>query len=181
MKWMQFVRGSVVTLASLGLLCPQSVLAAFPSAGGAAAPITAVRDVTLQDDGSLRGHVLDSQGQPFGNVQVSVVQQGKLVQAVQSDDAGRFAISGLRGGLYQLATEQGVAVYRVWTPHTAPPSAGAEALLIHQGTLVRGGAPLGGGYGGGVLGFLSNPWVLGGIVAAAIAIPLALDDDDDAS
>jgi hypothetical protein len=29
-----------------------------------------------------------------------------------------------------------------------------------------------------VIRFLSNPWVLGGIVAAAIAIPLALDDDD---
>ena len=29
-----------------------------------------------------------------------------------------------------------------------------------------------------VLGFLTNPWVLAGIVAAAIALPLALDDDD---
>jgi hypothetical protein len=29
-----------------------------------------------------------------------------------------------------------------------------------------------------VIGFLSSPWVLAGIVAAAIAIPLALDDDD---
>ena len=29
-----------------------------------------------------------------------------------------------------------------------------------------------------ILAFLANPWVLAGIVAAAIAIPLALDDDD---
>ena len=40
-----------------------------------------------------------------------------------------------------------------------------------------GGGFLGGG-GGGLLGLLSNPWVIGAGVAAAIAIPLALDDDD---
>jgi hypothetical protein len=34
------------------------------------------------------------------------------------------------------------------------------------------------GQGESVLRFLSNPWVLGSLVAAAIAIPLALDDDD---
>lgn len=43
-----------------------------------------------------------------------------------------------------------------------------------------GGGFLGGG-GGGILGFLTNPWVIAGGIAAAIAIPLALDDDDDAS
>jgi hypothetical protein len=32
--------------------------------------------------------------------------------------------------------------------------------------------------GGGMLGWLANPWVLAAVVAAAIAIPLALDDDD---
>ncbi len=40
-----------------------------------------------------------------------------------------------------------------------------------------GGGLFGGG-GGGLLGLLSNPWVIGAGVAAAIAIPLALDDDD---
>ena len=31
----------------------------------------------------------------------------------------------------------------------------------------------------GSLRFLQNPWVLGAIVSTAIAVPLALDDDDD--
>ena len=31
---------------------------------------------------------------------------------------------------------------------------------------------------GGLGGMLANPWVLGLIVAAAIAIPIALDDSD---
>ena len=39
----------------------------------------------------------------------------------------------------------------------------------------------GGGFGGGVMGLVSNPWFVGAVVAAAIAIPLAVDDDDDAS
>ena len=30
-------------------------------------------------------------------------------------------------------------------------------------------------------GFLANPWVIGGAIAAAIAIPLALSDNDDGS
>jgi hypothetical protein len=29
--------------------------------------------------------------------------------------------------------------------------------------------------------FLTNPWVLGAVVATAIAIPLAIDDTDDGS
>jgi len=41
---------------------------------------------------------------------------------------------------------------------------------------------VGGGGGGSYLPWLANPWVLAGIVAAAIAIPLAIaGDDDDAS
>lgn len=48
------------------------------------------------------------------------------------------------------------------------------------GGLFGGGGGLLGGAGGGVLG--ASPLVIGGIVAAAIAIPLAVaDDDDDAS
>jgi hypothetical protein len=31
------------------------------------------------------------------------------------------------------------------------------------------------------LGFLSNPWVLAGVVAAAIAVPLAISSDDEGS
>lgn len=34
---------------------------------------------------------------------------------------------------------------------------------------------------GGKWSFLTNPWVLGAIVATAIAVPLAIDDSDDES
>jgi len=39
----------------------------------------------------------------------------------------------------------------------------------------------GGYYQGGRLSFLTNPWILGSIVAAAIAVPLAIHDSDDGS
>lgn len=39
----------------------------------------------------------------------------------------------------------------------------------------------GGIYQGRTMGFLTNPWVLGAVVATAIAVPLALDDSDDGS
>lgn len=39
-----------------------------------------------------------------------------------------------------------------------------------------------GGYDQGRrLSFLNNPWMIGAIVATAIAVPLALDDSDDGS
>jgi hypothetical protein len=39
----------------------------------------------------------------------------------------------------------------------------------------------GGFYQGRAINFFTNPWALGAVVAAAIAVPLAIDDSDDAS
>jgi hypothetical protein len=102
-----------------------------------------------------------------------VIDQGRAVASTQTGVDGRFAIAGVKAGVYEVATSQGVTVCRLWAPRTAPPAAQSDALVVHGGSVVRGAQG-----GGGVIGFLSNPWVLGGIVAAAIAIPLALDDDD---
>jgi hypothetical protein len=39
--------------------------------------------------------------------------------------------------------------------------------------------PVAGGGRGGVVGIISNPWFVGAVIAAAIAIPLAVSDNDD--
>lgn len=161
-------------MASFGMLVPQVALGVGPMDGGQSL-VPAIRDIALQENGLLKGQVLDTQGAPVTGAPVAVVQQGKVIAAARTDTAGRFAIGGLKGGVFEVVTERGGAAYRFWAPHTAPPSAQADALIINSDTVVRGGM------GGGAIGFLSNPWVLGGIAAAAIAIPLALDDDDDAS
>lgn len=180
MRLMRLLRGSMVAAASLGLFVPQMAYGVSP--GGASPSGTPVireavpvQDVALQPDGVLRGQVLDGQGQPVANGAVAVAQQGKLVTRTQTDEQGRFAVAGLRGGLYQVATAQGGGVYRVWTAEAAPPVAKNAALIVNDATVVRGMQDR---CQGGVLGFLGNPWVLGAIVAAAIAIPLCLDDDD---
>ena len=175
MKWMERLRGLVVAAAAVGMILPQFAYAA--SAGQPARPMPAtVRDVALQDGGRLTGQVLDAAGAPVAATQVAVVDQGGAAATALTGEDGRFAVSGLKAGVYQVATAKGVTVCRLWAPRTAPPSAQGDALVVNGDTVVRGG--MGGCGGGGVIGFLSNPWVLAGIVAAAIAIPLALDDDD---
>jgi hypothetical protein len=106
---------------------------------------------------------------------VAVIRQGQEIARTQTNAEGRFAVQGLTGGVYQVATPVGAATYRAWSPRTAPPAATQAITIVPDETIVRGQ------FGTGALGWLANPWVLAGIVAAAIAIPLALDDDDDAS
>ena len=175
MRLRQFFCGMLVALASLGMVLPQSAFAASTQLSRPAS--TAVRDVALHDGGSLTGQVLDVSGTPVSGTAVAVIGQGGPVASTQTSADGRFAISGVKAGVYEVATTNGVTVCRLWAPRTAPPAAQSDALVVHGDTVVLRRS-IG---GGGVIGFLSNPWVLGGIVAAAIAIPLLLDDDDDAS
>ena len=172
MKWMERLRGLLVAAASVSMILPQFAYAA--SSGQPARPASAaIRDVALRDGGYLTGQVLDAAGAPVAATPVAVVDQSRAVATALTGDDGRFTMKGVKAGVYQVATAKGVTVCRLWAPGTAPPAAQAEALVVNGDTVVRGGVG-----GGGVIGFLSNPWVLGGIVAAAIAIPLILDDDD---
>lgn len=180
MKPFDILRGFLTTSAAIGLLVPQVALAASPSikspVTGAAVnqPALIARDVALQPGGRLQGQVFTTQGIPATGKEIAVGQNGKLLKSTRTDENGRFQFSGLSGGVYQVATDSGVGIYRLWAPQTAPPAAKSSALLVEDETVVRGG--LG---GGGIIGLLSNPWVLGGLTGAAIAIPLLLDDDDD--
>lgn len=179
MRMRQLLGGFLVAAASFGVILPQGVCAATARFTSSAAG--AVRDVALRDGGRLTGQVLDVAGAPVADTAVAVVDRGRVLASTQTGADGRFAISGVRAGVYEVATCSGVTVCRLWAPQTAPPAAQADAMVIHGDTVVRGEAacrpcaPAGGIGQGGVIRFLSNPWVLGGIVAAAIAIPLALD------
>jgi hypothetical protein len=161
----------LVASATLGMILPQTVLAV--SAQLTRPSFGAVRDVALHDDGTLTGQVLDTSGKPVTGTTVAVIHQGRAVATSETGANGRFTIGGVKAGVYEVATSNGVTVCRLWTPRTAPPAAQADALVVHGDTVVRGAV-----CDGRVIGFLSSPWVLAGIVAAAIAIPLALDDDD---
>lgn len=168
MRRMTLVHGMAAAIACLGIVVPQAALAAPPAASG-------ISDVALQDGGTMVGAVYTAQGLPQQGAVVSVQSNGQEVARTTTDDHGRFVAQGLKGGVYQLVTSDGASLYRAWTEGTAPPAAENAALVV-AGQTARG--QLG---GGGLRAWLSNPWVLAAIVATAIAVPIAVNDDDSTS
>ena len=162
-------------ICSMALVPAYQAVAAGPRAGGASEPAatTAVRDLALQAGGVLRGQVLDKQGKACAGVPVAVAKAGATNEApllTKTDEQGRFQFPKLAGGIYHVGTTEGGAIYRLWAPNTAPPSAAPAALLVQGEGPVRANLSGIGPWG----------WTLIGLgVAAAIAIPLALHKNDD--
>lgn len=177
MKLTRLLRGSIAALACSSMLSAQLAYAAGPQIAPhmqqAEPKHRMIHDVALEEAGVFRGQVVDSQGNTRAAVPVSIVREAREVARAETDASGRFAVHGLTGGIYEVYTPAGSGIYRVWSPHTAPPAAVPAAIITPHENVVRGQMN-----GGQALSWLANPWVLAGIVAAAIAIPLALDDDD---
>ncbi len=145
----------------------------------AASPVAAPRDVALHDGGTLLGQIVDAQGVAVAMAPVSLQKGGKEVARTQSDRSGKFTVSGLQGGVYQIASADQQGVYRLWASQTAPPAA-QRGLMLVSSDVVRGQSVPGSGPFGGVVNWIGkHPIMTAAAVAAAIAIPLALDDDDD--
>jgi hypothetical protein len=167
MKFGKFVRGVAVILATLGMILPEVALAATPAAS------PAVIDVAMADGGVLHGQVVDLQGGSTTGVPVSVRSQDKEIVRTATAKDGTFAVQGLRGGVYQVAAGQGQGVYRVWTAKAAPPSAQKHAIVFTQNG--------GGLFGGGPKMLLANPLVVAGVVATAVAVPVAVANSQPSS
>jgi len=117
----------------------------------------------------LVGQVVNDQGTAEAGVPVSIRSQNRELAVAKTGKEGYFAFRGLHGGVYQLVADRGHGVYRVWSPGTAPPAAQEGALLVNSDQVVRGQAG-----GGGFRSFITNPLVIAGVVAAAVAIPVAI-------
>jgi hypothetical protein len=163
MKTRRIVNGVMVSLAAIGFLLPQPLVAGSP------APKSAVVDVALRDGGVLIGQVVNEQGAAQANVPVSLRYQDRDLAAAKTTKEGYFAFKGVRGGVYQLVAAKGHGVYRVWSPGTAPPAAQEGAMVVSDDTVVRGQQSC-----GGFRSFICNPLVIAGIVATAIAVPVAI-------
>ena len=151
-------------VALIGLLVPQFALGAGPAPNGTP---SAVRDVELQKGGVLSGQLLNVAGQPSSDLTFALVDRNGDARRIVTDAEGKFRIAGLRGGAYNLVVGKSGVSVRVWAKGTAPPHAQNELLMFDSAMTARGQ---------GGLGLLSNPWFLGAAIAAAIAIPIALDD-----
>lgn len=154
----------------VGFCLPRgALLAANPSAS------PTIYDVALQKDGLLVGQVIDANGTPQANVPVTIASNDRVLGTATTNEHGIFAFRGVKTGVYRVSSADGIAQYRVWQAEVAPPGAAKNAVVVATEDLTRGQC-------GGRLGmFLTRPVVLAGVIAAAIAIPLAiaLSDDDE--
>jgi hypothetical protein len=110
---------------------------------------------------------VDSSGQGLAGLTVSLRRHDALVATTMTGSDGRFEIAGLAGGIFEIRVGRSNGIYRLWAPQTAPPLARRDLLLVDGAGLVRGQ---------GLGGFLTNPLVIAGLVAAAIAIPWAVHE-----
>ncbi len=165
MTTVRLVRTVIVSLATLGICLPEVTFASAPP------PTPAVVDIALADGGVLHGQVVDLQGGRAANVPVSVKAPDREVARTITTGEGRFAVQGLKGGVYQVAAGDGQGVYRLWAANTAPPSAQKGAIVYTQNPQPRGTLKM----------LLSNPIVIAGLVATAIAVPVALANSGSGS
>ena len=162
MKRINIVKGAFVGLAAVGLCLPQPLLAADVTS----ARSSIVGDVALTGEGVLHGQVIDAQGQPMEETSVTLFDQNQRSWTAETDQSGRFAFAGLRGGVYQLVSAGGRASYRVWAPGTSPPTARQAALVVAGDEVVRGQL--------GLASLLANPWFIVAAVGTAVTVPVAI-------
>jgi hypothetical protein len=162
-----------VGLSSLGLILPIEILNAAPpvptpSAAHVVKPkAEPVSDVKLDGAGYLHGMVVDLQGQPLANATVIVSQGKRDLAKIRTDGQGRFSAGPMARGSYLLKSRGQSRAVRAWMPQMAPPSAGQLAVLITGPDIVRGQMPL-------EDFFASDAFIITGLVAAMIAIPIAI-------
>ena len=166
----RILRQAAVGIATLGLLAPATLLSAaeLPATGlPAVVPQAAmISDVALGAHGTLRGQVVDAAGGAMAGVNITIRQQENLIAQTTSDATGKFEVSGLPGGIFQITTDQSAGSFRFWAPETAPPAARASVLVVHDSAAVRGQSALG--------RLLSRPLAIAGIVATAVAVPVVI-------
>lgn len=123
-------------------------------------------DLELMSGGVLAGQVLDNSGQPLIGQTIVVQRSGREPINARSDHEGRFLLSGMSSGICKIECGDNAIACRCWSPHTAPPVASKELLLVAGETVERGQRPIG--------DLLTGPVLIGLIIAAAVAIPIAI-------
>jgi hypothetical protein len=135
-----------------------------------------VYDVTISKQGNLVGQVVSAAGQPKASAEVVAVANQRIVARAQTDARGVFQLPVQSGGVYQINLADQTFTIRAWSAELAPPSTRDALLCVTPDETVRGQSR---GRGRGLACFLTNPLVIGLSVAAAIAIPIVVDEVDD--
>jgi hypothetical protein len=172
-----------MAVAAFGLSLPLMPVAtgdAAAQSSAIAARRSLVRDVELAGGGLLVGRLLDADGRPLADAPVSLLADSQVVATTRTDGSGVFAVAGLRGGVHEIAAGGSVQLCRLWMKDMAPPRSARSVEIVADPDVVRGqwGPPPGNGLVKQIKVLAANPFVVGGVVAAAVAIPVALSDDD---
>jgi len=176
MKMFNWLKGAAVTLAALGTMLPAPQLQAAENK----APLKIERtnatviDISMSTEGVFAGRVIDHTGTPVKGAEVVISQSGKEVAKLTSDERGAFAVSGLRSGVYEVASGKTSGSFRVWSESAAPAAAKEQALVILGENGTRGGM---GGMGGGTI--LLGAAVVATVIISAIALGKINNLQDD--
>ena len=168
------LKQTALALACCGLIVPTTVLYAAPPQRASSVERAALQvvDVQLGADGLLRGQLVNAQAMPIAAADVTLVQNGRPLAMAKTDEHGGFGFQGVRGGTYLLSSAGTHRICRIWMHRTAPPHAVAGVLLNAGDPIVRGQCRV-------YDWFELNPVIGYTAVAAAIAVPIILANDDD--
>ena len=140
-------------------------------------------NVELQADGSAVGQMVTDAGLAVAGTEIKVHDQKDLkrvANVARTDGAGRFVITNLKCGTLVLTVGDESYACRVWQHRTAPPKSLSSLALVSESQVVRSQNG-------------QNRWnplnrirtlssgqklCLGLVVAAAIILPIVLEDDD---
>lgn len=168
MKAAAEIRWAVVALAVVGLCVPQLALGATPA--------RTISDVQLHD-GVLIGQVVTPENQPVVGTTVTLLSGERQLDQRTTNDNGVFAFAGLQqNGVYQVVAAEGQGVYRAWNKNIAPPAAQPGVLIVSNSNTVRGQAAM-----MGFRNLMANPLIVAGIVATAVAVPVAIHNANKGS
>jgi len=97
----------------------------------------AISDVALQQNGVLKGQVVNTAGTPQAKSRVMLVKNGKVLVATETNANGEFAVANVNPGIYQIESPHAGGVYRVWARRVAPPAAKDGVLMVADTNVVR--------------------------------------------
>ena len=133
-----------------------------------------VFDVTISKQGKLTGQVLSNSGQPRVKTTVVAMAKDQVIAKTQTDVRGVFQLPVNKPGVYQIALADRSFTVRAWNADLAPPATRDALLCVTQdGPTVRGQL------GNDLRCLLTNPIFIGLGVAAAVAVPIVIDEVDD--
>ena len=135
---MRILWKTAIALACVGMVAPHPQTLVAGQSTQSSRQGVQISDVSLRTGGVLVGQVVDVQGKSLQNAPVAVVFGEKTIAQTKTDRNGRFVVRNLRGGVHQIKAGTGSTNCRFWTAKAAPPASRTAALIVSDGSIVRG-------------------------------------------